>query len=341
MNETEIRNYLSTLTVGICYNVKKHVDTSTIDAEAEYDNITTVEAIKHSLELCGCAVELFEEDGAILDKLKESHIDIVFNIAEGHGGRGREAQVPAILNLYGISYTGSDETTLCVALDKALTKRVLCTYHIKTPKYFYASKDKPIKATGLTFPVILKPNAEGSSKGISEVSVVNNHKQLVEVVKHLFNSYHQDVLIEEYIEGREFTVGLLGNGKDVTVFEPMEIKFNKPTQDSYCVYSYTVKQIYEQYVQYVCPPELTEQQSKKIKQTAKNIFNILGCNDFARVDFRMANDGTLHFIEINPLPGLAPNYSDFPMLANFCGVDYDTLIYRILTTALKRLGKIG
>ena len=325
------------LKVGLFYNVKHK---SGSDEEAEYDSFSTIEAIKRALEKRDNTVVLFEEDSSLLEKIKDANIDIAFNIAEGKGGRGREAQIPAILNLFGIPYTGSDETTLCIALDKALTKRVLATYKIKTPKYVLIPAKNPTRPVNLTYPVIVKPNAEGSSKGISDVAIAKNHKELTEVLKINIEKYHQDMLVEEYIHGREFTVGLIGNGKDLFVFEPMEIIYKRPTQENFCVYSYSVKQNYEKYVDYVCPPDLPKAQIEKMKTVAANVFKILSCSDFARIDFRLDENGSLFFIEVNPLPGLAPNYSDFPMLANFCGVDYDTLINKILVSALKRVEKI-
>ena len=120
----------------------------------------------------------------------------------------------------------------------------------------------------------------------------------------------------------------------------MEIIYKRPTQENFCVYSYSVKQNYEKYVDYVCPPDLPKAQIEKMKAVAANVFKILSCSDFARIDFRLDENGSLFFIEVNPLPGLAPNYSDFPMLANFCGVDYDTLINKIMVSALKRIEKI-
>jgi D-alanine-D-alanine ligase len=327
--------------VGVVYNLKKGIKTAAPDAEAEYDSIDTVYAIRTALEADGHHVILLEADETLPERLRNTHIDIAFNIAEGTGGRGREAQIPAILNYFGIPFTGSDETTLCLALDKALTKRLMSSYKLRTPKYAVLSPEKSLTAAMLKFPVIIKPNAEGSSKGISDISIVKSAKELRELAKKNITLYNEAMLAEEYIEGREFTVGILGNGKETKVFPPMEIVYKKETQESYHVYSYTVKQNYKEYVKYECPASLTKEQEAEMTDMAEKIYNILECRDFSRIDFRMsAVDNKIYFIEINPLPGLAPGYSDYPMLAEFSGVGYKELVNSILNAAIKRL-KIG
>ena len=262
----------------------------------------------------------------------------MFNIAEGRGGRAREAQVPALLTLFDIPYTGSDETTLCIALDKALTKRLLATYRIPTPRYRVYEPGTRVRISGLRFPVIVKPNAEGSSKGIADVCIAENAAELKSLVEQHLTLYGGSVLAEEYIHGREFTVGLLGNGETVSVFPPMEILYHDSPIPGYHVYNYTVKQQYTKYVSYRCPAELSPKLEREIVRLSKKIFLALGCRDFARVDFRLDETGKLYFIEINPLPGLAPHYSDYPMLAEFCGVEYDDLVGSVLRAGAARSG---
>lgn len=325
------------LQIGIVYNLKKGIKTEVIDEEAEYDSIDTVLAIKAALETQGHNVILLEADKSLPDKLRDTHIDIAFNIAEGFGGRCREAQVPAILNFYGIPYTGSDETTLCIALDKALTKKLLSLHKIRTPKYILISPEKTKISLNLKYPVIVKPNAEGSSKGISDKSIVKSAKELRALVNKNLNLYRSSMLAEEYIEGREFTVGIIGNGKDTKVLPPMEIIYKKETQENFHVYSYNVKQNYKEYIDYKCPASLTEEQEKEMIDMSAKIYDILGCRDFSRIDYRMSEDGKIYFIEINPLPGLAPGYSDYPMLAEKSGIEYTVLVNSILQAALSRL----
>ena len=323
------------LRVGLTYNLKKDTFSGNDDTEAEYDNIETIYAIREALEHYGCSVQLMEANADLPKKLSERTADIVFNIAEGTRGRGREAQVPAMLNFYGIPYTGSDETTLCIALDKALAKRLLSTYRIRTTRYRVVSNENR-GAGGLKFPLIVKPNAEGSSKGISGISVVYDAQELKALLDRNFDMYGQDMLVEEYIAGREFTVGILGNGRDKRVFPPMEIVYLK--KERFNIYSFEVKKDYEKLIRYECPAHIDSKTESEIIRMSCVIFDALRCRDFARIDFRLSEEGKAYFIEINPLPGLAPGYSDFPMLAQFCGVGYPELVSGVLQSALKRYG---
>lgn len=325
------------LTVGIVYNLKKGITSEAEDIEAEYDSLDTINAICNALKAASIRVELFEANADLFDKLKEFPVDIVFNIAEGTSGRGREAQVPAILSFIGVPFTGSDETTLCLSLDKSLTKRFLTTYGIKTPDYqLVKSLDFKLNPS-LHFPLIVKPNSEGSSKGISNLAVVDNTNQLYSIIERNFKLYGQPMLIEEFIKGREFTVGVLGNDDDMRVFEPLEICYLKSERESR-IYSYHVKKNFKKYIEYRCPPQLESQTINTMKKIASDIYLALECRDFARIDFRLSEDETIYFIEINPLPGLAPGYSDYPMLASFCGTEYTELVVSILNAALKRYG---
>ncbi len=322
--------------VALVYNLKKGLDERTPDAEAEYDSIDTVHAIQHALESSGLTVELIEADRFLPERLKESRADFAFNIAEGLSGRGREAQIPALFAIMDVPFTGSDETALAVALDKALCKRLASASRVRTPRFKVVAAGE--KARGLRFPVIVKPNAEGSSKGIGETCVVEDAAALDALTQRNLSLYGGEMLCEEYVPGREFTVGLLGNGKSLTVFEPMEIVYTRPTQGAYHVYSYEVKRQYQSYVRYECPADVTPGAAKEMKRMAARIFHLLGCRDLARVDFRLDASGRPWFIEINPLPGLAPGYSDYPMLAGFQGVAYDDLIRAILSAAAARYG---
>lgn len=324
--------------VGIIYNCKRGEGGPTPDAEAEYDSMDTVCAIRDAFAAAGLTAIPMECDKTLPQKLEQTHIDIAFNIAEGRTGRGREAQAPALLNLLGIPFTGSDETTLCLALDKALCKRLLSTLKVRTPRYRVLTAGKPVSAGKLKFPVIIKPNAEGSSKGIPDACIAADEEEFRTLVGRELLLYGGPVLAEEYIAGREFTVGILGNGGSTRVFPPMEIIFRRNTSGDYRIYSYGVKQDYTQFVDYKCPAELPPETARQITGTARKIYDALGCRDFARVDFRLAEDGTLYFIEINPLPGLAPGYSDYPMLAAFSGMPYDELVLSVLRAGLARCG---
>ncbi|MBN1778018.1 MAG: ATP-grasp domain-containing protein [Clostridiales bacterium] len=324
--------------VGIIFNCKRGTNQALPDAEAEYDSMDTVYAIRDVFADAGLQTVLLECDETLPQALQNTHIDIAFNIAEGRSGRGREAEAPALLNLLGIPFTGSDETALCIALDKALCKKLLSAYHIRTPRFRVISSDKDVRLGGLRVPVIVKPNAEGSSKGIPDACVASSEAEFKELVRRELRLYGGPVLAEEYIPGREFTVGLLGNGETLRVFPPMEIVFRGNTNGDYQVYSYGVKQAYTKYVRYECPARLDSKTEEKMIRTARRVYRALGCCDFARVDFRLTEDGTLYFIEINPLPGLAPGYSDYPMLAEFAGVSYRELVLSVLRAGMRRYG---
>lgn len=319
--------------VGIAVNIKTdHFS----DTQAEFDEPETILAISNALKTCGFETVVLEATDEFTRKLEYEKPDIVFNIAEGKSGRNREAQIPAILEYFGVPYTGSDVATLAISLDKSLTKRIVQNCGIETPPSFFIKKGSLEFPDDLTFPILVKPNAEGSSKGISDTCVAENLTQLHKLVHQAMNNYGEDLIAEQYIDGREFTVGIIGNGSDIHVFEPMEIIFEK--FKSYKIYGYEVKKNFRDYISYQCPPDIPEKLKTQMMHDAEIVYNTLGCLDFARIDFRLSNDGKVYFIEANPLPGLAPGYSDFPMLAAFNGIEYNSLVCKVLYCALKRFG---
>ena len=350
----EIINKPGALRVAIACNIR--TDRS-CDDEAEFDEPETVEAISAALKAGGFDTIILEATSGFPQKLEAASPDIVFNIAEGRSGRSREAQIPAILEYYGVPYTGSDAAALSVTLDKALTKRIVRSCGVETPPFRVIAKGEPVltgDSTGtggfdaagnspgeltdvIPFPVLVKPNAEGSSKGIPDDCVAENMPRLRALVDRIASNYKGDLLAEQYIDGREFTVGIIGNGPGVRVFEPMEIIYRE-MRGRYKVYSYEVKTNYRDYISYKCPPDLPPELVTRMKRNAGAIYQILGCMDFARIDFRLSNEGRVFFIEANLLPGFAPDYSDFPMLAGYNGMEYNALIREILDCALKRYG---
>jgi D-alanine-D-alanine ligase len=232
---------LGQIKIGVTYNLK-HAETTVgnaPDEQAEYDSLDTVLAIESAIRKFGHKDGFAGSGRNATAKAAARKARSGINIAEGRGGRAREAQVPALLNLFTIPFTGSDETTLCLSLDKALTKRVLSTYQIPTPRYRLFSPGEPFHTSGLSFPVIVKPNAEGSSKGIADVCIAKTSAELKSLVQQNFALYGGAVLAEEFISGREFTVGLVGNGDTVRVFPPMEIVYHKSPIEGYNVYNYT------------------------------------------------------------------------------------------------------
>jgi D-alanine-D-alanine ligase len=281
-------------------------------------------------------VVLFEADAELPRHLMQTPVDLVFNIAEGVAGRNREAAVPALCELMGIPYTGSDAATLSIALDKALSKRVLLQHEILTAEFQVMETGRERLSSKLKFPLIVKPNQEGSSKGVSaSASVCDNEESLRAVVRELIDRYRQPALIEVYIPGREFTVGLLGDRRP-RVLPPMEILF-KDKSNLRPVYDFQIKQEWEKHVSYQCPADLSPTELKGIERVARETFAALDCRDVSRVDLRMTPRGELYVIEVNPLPGLTPGYSDLCLIANAAGIEYRTLIGEILEGGLKRL----
>ncbi|MFA6591961.1 MAG: ATP-grasp domain-containing protein [Bacteroidales bacterium] len=326
---------------GIICNIKHPADKSDVipDEEAEFDNLSTVQAIQQSLKKFGVESVIIEADADLSENIRKSGVKLAFNIAEGRHGRDREAQVPAVLEMLGIPFTGSDAAALSVSLDKAMCKRLAASYGVRTAAYALVTPKKNAKLPKLNYPVIVKPDAEGSGKGISEKCVAETPEELKCVLGNELSAYHEDVLIEEYLPGREFTVGLLGNGASVKVMPPMEVIFRGNTQRDYKVYSYKIKCDYTNFIDYKCPADIDAAALKEMTKASKSVFNALGCQDLSRIDFRMDAQGHPCFLEINPLPGLAPVYSDFPMIAQACGLDYDHLILKIYLTAVRRLQK--
>ncbi|NLG88517.1 MAG: ATP-grasp domain-containing protein [Clostridiaceae bacterium] len=325
--------------VGIAYNLKHEKEGEPEDEQAEYDSISTIRTIAGAIEKTGCKAVFIEAREDFPEKIKKADVDFVFNIAEGKGGRGREAQVPSILNLYSIPYTGSDETTLCIALDKGIAKKIVKSRGIKTPVFFIWKNNETDIPSRLRFPVIIKPVSEGSSKGILGTMLATNRNELKKLLAEKWARYRQPLMAEEYINGREFTVGIIGNGKEKRVFRPMEIIISPDANpDGSRIYSFHAKTNYERYVKYECPARLEQELEEKIIRVSEQIYDVLECRDFARIDLILDEGGNPYFIEINPLPGLAPGYSDYVMLAENNGVEYDELIRLILNSALKRCG---
>jgi D-alanine-D-alanine ligase len=324
------------LRIGFTYNLKRVDSKGGNDKEAEYDGPETITSIREAIESHGHVVIPLEATPDLPRQFMDSPVDLVFNIAEGAGGRNREAAVPALCELMGIPYTGSDAATLSIALDKALSKRVLRQHGILTPEFQEMETGRERLSARLKFPLIVKPNQEGSSKGVSsQASVVDDEESLRAVVKECIERYRQPALVEDYIAGREFTVGLLGD-KRPRVLPPMEILF-RDKENKRPVYDYQIKQEWEKHVYYECPAKLTPAELKGIERVTRETFTALDCRDVARVDLRMDARGDIYVLEVNPLPGLTPNYSDLCLIAKAANIDYRSLIGEILACGLKRL----
>ncbi len=318
--------------VGFTYNVKRETGG---EEQAEWDPPETIIAISNALARQGHIVVHLEATQDLPRVLAEADVDLIFNIAEGVAGRNREAQVPALCELLGIPYTGSDSATLAIALDKALCKKVLSQHDILVPGGMLMETGRERLDPDLRFPLIVKPNAEGSSKGIGTASVVDNEEDLRKTVAELLERYRQPALVEEYITGREFTVGLLG-GKRPRVLPPMEIRFLN-AENKRPVYDYVVKQEWQKHVEYQCPAKVTESELKAIEKIARATFAALDCRDFARVDIKMTDDGRIYVFEVNPLPGMTPGYSDLVLISSAIGMDYDQLMAEVTAGGVRRL----
>jgi D-alanine-D-alanine ligase len=321
----------SAMKVGLTFNIKR-IDPAENDAEAEFDSPRTIEAITAAIESYGHTVVPLEANADLPHALGGAKPDVVFNIAEGLRGRGREAQVPALCELLGIPYSGSDPTTLSLCLDKGLTKQILRSAGIDTAEWQVLSTGRE-KLKPFRYPVIVKPNAEGTSKGITSASVVTDETTARAAARALVDKYGQPALVEEYIAGREFTVGLLGERRP-KVLPPMEVVFVDPAVHP--VYGFEEKQSDTPRVRFECPAPLTAAELKRIEKVVRDTFAALDCRDVARIDLRMAPDGRVYVIEVNPLPGLRPEFSDLCMIAKVSGMDYRSLIGEILAGCLKR-----
>jgi D-alanine--D-alanine ligase len=331
------------LRVGLAFNMKRIDSHDGDDREAEYDAPTTIEAIEKAIESHGHTVVPLEATPDFPRALMASNVDVVFNIAEGISGRNREAQVPNLCELLGVPYTGSDSATLSICLDKGLAKRMLdgasalraarsAPKDVETPNFQVLLTGKE-KLRPFRYPVIVKPNQEGTSKGITVKSVVDDEAGIRERARELIEKYGQPALVEEYVTGREFTVGLLGERRP-RVLPPMEVVFLR--KQARPVYDYECKQDWEKHVRYDVPARLTKDELRAMEKVCRATFTTLGCRDVARVDLRMTSDGRIYVIEVNPLPGLTPDYSDLCLIANGAKIEYRALIGEILSGAIKR-----
>jgi D-alanine-D-alanine ligase len=324
------------LKVGFTFNVKRtYADPSGDgDEEAEYDSPKTLQAIREAIASHGHEVVDLEATQDLPLQLASTPVDVVFNIAEGFKGRSRESQVPSLLELLDIPYTGSDPAALSVSLDKAVAKRMVRTHGILTPDYVVMQTGKERLPRELGFPLLVKPVAEGTSKGVTKKSIVRDEVELRDVARELIAKYRQPALVEAYVAGREFTVGMLGERRP-RVLPPMEIVF-LDAADPTPIYSFEMKQDWNEKIRYDCPAQVTPRELDRLEKAARECFTALGCRDVARVDFRMDAEGRIYFIECNPLPGLAPGWSDLVLIAQAAGIAYRDLIGEILAFAIRR-----
>jgi D-alanine-D-alanine ligase len=304
------------------------------DLQEEYDSPETIEGIAAVLRGLGYEVVQLGDGRELLERLLADPPDFVFNIAEGQGvGRAREARVPAVLEMLGIPYSGSDPLTLAATLDKDCAKRLVASAGVRVPRGLVLTPGDPVGPGDLPFPLLVKPAWEGSSKGIRGKCLVRSPGELQEAVASLRRDHRQPILAEEFIDGDELTVGVVGNDSP-EVIGVMRVLPNRA--DGPFIYSLEVKRDYRRQVHYECPARLPAAATAAVERAALAAWRVLGCRDVARVDFRLRG-GVPYFLEVNPLPGLNRESSDLVILAGLRGRSYPWLIERILGAALRRV----
>jgi D-alanine-D-alanine ligase len=281
-------------------------------------------------------VEQILADEKIIERLLDSKIELAFLLTTGIRGESRQSQIPAILEMLGIPYVGSGVLAHALALNKAVAKKNFDYHQVATPRFQnYQGVEECLNAD-MKFPLIVKPACEGSGFGIHKDSVVHNERELKKKVGSLLREYEPPVLVEEYIDGREFTVGIIGNGKDKIILPIMEINFDQVPEKYGKFNTFEVKTICGDETKFYCPAPINSKLEKLMKENVSKAFDALGCRDLSRVDIRVKDDKP-YVIEINSLPGLEPIYSDLPKMAEQAGITYDQLIFKIVDIAIKRI----
>jgi D-alanine-D-alanine ligase len=320
----------------------QHQPEKAVDTYAEWDTWETINSIKIALALYN-DVELVEANEFAFEKFKEIQPDIVFNFAEGLKGISREAQIPAMLDMLSIPYTGSDPLTLATCLDKARTKEILTYHGIPNAKFILADKLDGIQNHNLMFPLMVKPYSEGSGKGIFSTSYVKNDEELEREVNRVLSEYNQPALIEEFLPGKEFTVAVIGNDNETEVLPIVEINYNDFPEDFIPIYSFEAKWILDTRENpldiFTCPAVIDRGLETQIKETVLKAYKTLRCKDWSRIDVRLDSNNIPNIIEVNPIPGILPNPEDnscFPKAARTVGLSYDDMVNKVLYVAAKR-----
>lgn len=322
------------------------------DALAEYDAEETTDGIVNALRSRGHEVFFLEADESLLDTLRETHPDICFNIAEGLRGDARESHVPALLEMLGIPYTGSKVLANAISLDKAICKRVWRDAGLPTaPFQVFTHWDEPLDPR-LTFPLFVKPVREGSGMGVNADSITRDEAALRRQMQWIVATYRQPALVETYLPGREFTIGLLGNRYptgsatrsafyDAAGFHVLPVEEIDASGGFKGVYNTAAKSFApdeEGAPAFPCPADIPAELTRRLQQLAIAAFEAIGGLDVSRVDFRLGDDGEPYLVEINTLPGLRPDYSDMCIAANAEQLPYATLVNEILDLARERYG---
>ena len=325
------------LRVGLTFNVKTEYafkPDDPPDANAEFDHPDTIGVIETAFREGGH--EVVRIGGArqlLADPERVKAMDIVFNIAEGYGGRNRESQVPILLEMWNIPFVGADGLSLGMTLDKIITKKLLIAEGVPTPKFVELVDAKEAWKVDLTYPLIVKPRREGSSKGVRKTSLVNNAEELTRQAQWLIETYQQSALVEEFVEGNEFTVAVIGN--DPPEAQPV-VQIQLEGQLELGRLFYTFEHI-RNGANYVCPAPITDDARRQLQAIAVRTYQAVECRDFGRVDIRVDRAGHPYVLEINPLPSLSTE-DVFTFIAKVYGLTYNQMLNHILDMALVRYG---
>ena len=326
--------------IGLTYDLRQEYLAAGFseDETAEFDRPDTVEHIENALRRLGHTTYRIGHARQLVARLANGdEWDLVFNIAEGLCGVAREAQVPTILEVYGIACTFSAPLVMALTLHKGLTKTVVAAGGVLTPAFAIVERPADIERVDLPFPLFAKPVAEGTGKGVSPASKLQDKSALRAVCEQLLAQYQQPVLVETFLPGREFTVGIAGTGDAAQPLGTLEIVLLKGSEAH--AYSYVNKERCEQLVEYRLVHAKSDEQVRAAEELALKAWKILGCRDAGRVDLRCDAEGGPNFMEVNPLAGLHPEHSDLPILATKVGLSYEELIQRILESAAPRVAE--
>ena len=324
--------------IGITYDLRSEYLAMgfTPDETAEFDRDETIIAIEKTLGELGHETDRIGNGRKLTERLVQGdRWDLVFNIAEGLSGIGREAQVPAILDLYGIPYTFSDPLVMSLTLHKAMTKRIIRDADLPTADFYTVNRPEEVDFIPFDPPYFIKPVAEGTGKGISADSVILDRGALQKACQALLLSYRQPVLVEPYLSGREFTVGIIGTGDEAQILGTIEVHLLPEAEPG--VYSYFNKERFEELVRYRLIRPEEDPTVLDAEALCLAAWRVLGCRDGGRMDIRCDAHNRPMFMEVNPLAGLHPEHSDLPIICMHAGISYKTLIQRIVQSAAVRI----
>jgi D-alanine-D-alanine ligase len=327
------------LRIALLVNLAKNAPAPSADAPhdalAELDSEKSAVAYENALASAGHQVAVFEGNAELPAALGDFKPDLCFNTCEGVRGDSREAQTPALLEMLGMRYSGPTPLAAAITNDKPTTKRVLHYYGLPTPLFQVFESTDTVPRADFVYPLFVKPSHEGTGMGIGNHSVVHNADELRESVAHTIRHYRQPALVETYVEGKDITCGLVGNGDDVHFFPITEVDFSDYPDMLLPVYGSLQKIDFDHLYKNKCPAPIGAALSDEVRRLTHATFRVTGCRDFARVDFRLRDDGHLSILEINGLPGITPR-SDLTLMAEAEGWTHGDLVRSVLNAAIRR-----